>query len=440
MEVSGWGRFPKTTAEIIEPVDSASLKKIVLAQNKSDSLICRGAGRSYGDSSLSSRMLSSRFLDSFLALDEKAQTIRCGAGVSLDAILKLCIPRGLFLKVVPGTRFVTVGGAIAADVHGKNHHQDGSFCDYVQNFSLMLASGEIVICSEEENSELFHATCAGMGLTGVIVDATIALEKLSSASIRQHSLVANNLKECFELLEANNGSKYSVAWLDCLSRGDKLGRSLLFLGEHDEENESRAKLKYRSRGGPGIPFSTPAFLLNRFTMAIFNNSYFNLEKRSKQESIVDYDSYFFPLDNIGNWNRLYGSKGFLQYQFVIPTDAAFEGISKVLSKVSAAGKGSFLSVLKKFGKQNKNLLSFPREGYTLTLDFKREEKIFPLLNELDEIVLNHGGRLYLAKDARMSEAMFKAGYPEWERFLQVKNRVDPSSMFSSLQSNRLGLS
>lgn len=436
MEVSGWGRFPKTDAEIIEPVDSLSLKKLVLAQKKPDSLICRGAGKSYGDSSLADRIISSRFLDNFLALDEAAGTIRCGAGLNLGAILKLCIPHGLFLKVVPGTKFVSVGGAIAADVHGKNHHRDGSFCDHLLSFSLMLASGEVLICSEKENSDLFHATCGGMGLTGVIVDATIALEKISSTSIRQQSLIANNLKQCFELLEENNDSKYSVAWLDCLARGDKLGRSLLFLGEHKEDGE----LRYKSRRGPSVPFSTPALFLNRFTLSAFNKLYFNLKKSSKGESTTDYDSYFFPLDNIGNWNRLYGSNGFLQYQFVIPSEAALEGIEKVLKKVSDAGKGSFLSVLKKLGAENKNFLSFPKEGYTLALDFKREEKLFPLLDELDDIVLDHDGRFYLAKDARMSESTFKAGYPDWEKFMQVKHRVDPDNTFSSLQSSRLGLS
>lgn len=436
MEVSGWGRFPKASAEILEPVDSLSLKKLLLAQKKSDSLICRGAGKSYGDSALADRIILSRFLDNFLALDEDAGTIRCGAGVSLEAILKLCITRGWFPKVVPGTKFVSVGGAIAADVHGKNHHGDGSFCDHVQNFSLMLASGEIVTCSALENSELFHATCGGMGLTGIIIDATILLEKISSTSITQQSLVADNLKQCFELLEDNNESKYSVAWLDCLARGDKLGRSLVFLGEHGKEGE----LSYKSRRGPGVPFSTPALLLNKFTMSAFNQAYFSLKKKAKAETTTNYDSYFFPLDNIGNWNRLYGSKGFLQYQFVIPTDAALEGIEQVLKKVSDAGKGSFLSVIKKLGAQNKNLLSFPKPGYTLALDFKREKSLFPLLDELDTIVSDHGGRLYLAKDARMSEAVFKAGYPDWEKFLQIKDRVDPSGTFASLQSSRLGLS
>lgn len=435
MEVSGWGRFPKTTAEILEPVDSPSLKKLVLAQKKSESMICRGAGKSYGDSSLAEKILSSRFLDDFLALDEDAKSIRCGAGVSLDDILKLCIPRGWFPKVLPGTRFVSVGGAIAADIHGKNHHRDGSFCDHLQNLSLMLASGEVVSCSEKENPELFHASCGGMGLTGVIMDATILLNEISSTSIKQRSLVANNLQQCFELLEENNDSKYSVAWLDCLARGDQLGRSLVFLGEHEEDGE----LQYKSRKGPGIPFSTPALFLNRITMSGFNQAYFRLKKKVKPEAAMHYDRYFFPLDNIGNWNRLYGSKGFLQYQFVIPGDAALEGITQVLKKASDAGKGSFLSVLKKLGMQNKNLLSFPKPGYTLALDFKREKSLFPLLDELDAIISGHGGRIYLAKDARMSEAVFKAGYPDWEKFLQLKQSVDPSGTFASLQSSRLGL-
>lgn len=422
------------------------LKKIVTAQKKSDSLICRGAGRSYGDSSLADKIISSRFLDSFLELNETQNTIRCGAGVSLDAILKLCIPRGLFLKVVPGTRYVSVGGAIAADIHGKNHHVDGSFCNHVQSISLMLASGEIFFCSEHENSELFHASCGGMGLTGIIVDATIVLDKISSTSIQQQSLVANNLRECFDLLEENNSSKYSVAWLDCLSRGNELGRSMVFLGEHVDASQSKqnsnSTLKYRASRGINIPFSTPGFLINKLSMSIFNKTYFNLKKAGKQKSNVNYNSFFFPLDNIGiaNWNKLYGSKGFVQYQFVIPSDAAFEGIQQVLNKVSSAGKGSFLSVLKKFGPENKNLLSFPKEGYTLALDFKREEQIFPLLDELDQIILEHDGRIYLTKDARMSEAVFKAGYSNWEDFLKIKTQFDPSCIFASKQSNRLGLS
>lgn len=443
MEMMGWGRFPKTTAEIIEPADSQSLQKLLSSQNlaslkKANKCISRGAGRSYGDSALASQLLSSRFLDNFFAINEELLSLRCGAGVSLGEILKICIPRGLFLKVLPGTQQVTLGGAIAADVHGKNHHRDGSFCDSVQEISLVLASGELVTCSPGENSDLFHATCGGMGLTGVIVDATLTLQKISTAYIEQQCLVAKNLQECFDLIELNHHSKYSVAWLDCLASGNELGRSLLYVGEHVQSKNEKPDLKYQARRGFSVPFTTPAFLLNKASMRLFNSSYYKL-KKNKPRSILSYDSYFFPLDNIRHWNRLYGAKGFLQYQFVMPGDSAFDGITTVLQRVAELGKGSFLTVLKKFGEENKNLLSFPKQGYTLTLDFKHQASLFPLLEELDQIVLDHNGRIYLAKDARMSETVFKASYPNWEKFMRIKNKFDPNGRFASLQSIRLGL-
>jgi len=439
MEAMGWGRYPKTTADLIEPADSGALQKLLASQKNSAQFIGRGAGRSYGDSALSSLLVSSRFLDSFLALDAEKQTIRCGAGTTLDDILKVCIPRGLFLPVLPGTSAVTVGGAIAADVHGKNHHVDGSFCQHVEQINLALASGEVLTCSAEENCELFHASCGGMGLTGIIVDATLSLTSIASSHIDQRSLIANNLEECFEHIEANGESKYSVAWLDCLASGENLGRSVLFLGEHAPAKNRKSDKMTRERSGPSVPFSTPSFLLNKATMSLFNSSYFALQARKKKSATLDYSNYFFPLDGISNWNRLYGAKGFLQYQFVVPSDGALSAITSVLDKASNSGKGSFLTVLKKFGEANKNLLSFPRAGYTLTLDFKNEPALFPLLEELDRIVLDHDGRLYLAKDARMSEQMFKASYPNWETFMTLKQEYDPNHCFASLQSKRLGL-
>ncbi|MEX0964541.1 MAG: FAD-binding oxidoreductase [Pseudohongiellaceae bacterium] len=440
MEAMGWGRYPKTTAELIEPATVQSLQQLIASQRKSSSCIARGAGCSYGDSALAARLISSRFLDSFLELDEQQRVLRCGAGVTLGDILRISIPRGLFLPVLPGTKQVSVGGAIAADVHGKNHHRDGSFCEHLTQLSLVLASGELVRCSAEENVELFRATCGGMGLTGVIVEASLSLKTIDSSYINQQSLLANNLTECFELIEDNGDSKYSVAWLDCLARGEKLGRSILYLGEHAPARSRRSDRKSRNRSSIGIPFSFPAFLLNKATMSVFNSAYFRLQGAKQRSSILDYDKYFFPLDGISNWNRLYGAKGFLQYQLVIPSENALAGITTVLERISKLGKGSFLTVLKKFGNENNNLLTFPKQGYTLTLDFKNQPTLFPLLDELDRIVLDHGGRLYLAKDARMSEQVFKASYPNWEKFVAIKNKYDPDNCFASLQSNRLGLS
>ena len=439
MEAMGWGRYPKAKADLIEPADAQSLQKFVASQKKSASCISRGAGRSYGDSALAGQLIGSRFLDSFLALDEQQHTLRCGAGVKLGDILKVCLPRGLFLPVLPGTKEVSVGGAIAADVHGKNHHRDGSFCQHVTQISLVLASGEVVSCSATQNPELFRASCGGMGLTGAIVEATLKLAPVPSSYIDQRSLVANNLQECFAHIEDNADSKYSVAWLDCLATGDDMGRSVLYLGEYSKGKNRKSDRKYQDRSSISVPFSTPSFLLNKSSMSLFNSTYFSLQKHKSRTSRLDYDNYFFPLDRLSNWNRLYGSKGFLQYQFVLPGEGALEGITTVLEKISKQGKGSFLTVLKKFGEANENLLSFPRSGYTLTLDFKNETSLFPLLDELDRIVLDHDGRLYLAKDARMSEAVFKASYPNWEAFMAIKAKVDPHNRFASLQSNRLGL-
>ena len=324
---------------------------------------------------------------------------------------------------------------MAADVHGKNHHRDGSFCDHVLGLSLMLADGEVAQCSPTQRPELFQATCGGMGLTGIILEAELQLVPITSPMMITRSQPAAGLDESLALLEIHEQAAYSVAWLDCLARGADMGRGIIYLAEHEVGGEPRR----RRRPGLRVPFTTPAALLNRYSLSWFNSAYYRWQHFRAGRSRFDHEAYFFPLDRIGNWNRLYGSAGFLQYQFVVPVDGGREGIAKVLQRVSDAGKGSFLSVLKKMGPSNGNPLSFPAAGYTLALDFKREASLFPLLDELDAIVLDHGGRIYLAKDARMSETVFKAGYPGWERFLAVKQEVDPEMRFRSAQSDRIGL-
>ena len=438
MEISGWGRFPVITADVHEPVDFSSLQFLLAGNDPASKLIPRGAGRSYGDSALAQNVISSRFMDNFSALDEDKLTIRCGAGVTLDAILRVCIPRGWFLPVVPGTSFISVGGAIAADVHGKNHHVDGTFCDHVIAITMLLANGDLISCSPTKNQDLFHATCGGMGLTGLIIDATIQLRTVPGVFIRRATVIAHNLQESFEFFENRGAHQYSVAWIDCLAKGSAQGRSVLFLGDHVASPRKQAAA-YRSRLGISVPFNTPGALLNRHTMTLFNNSYFSLQRRTAKASTVRYNSFFFPLDNIGNWNLLCGPRGFLQYQLLVPEDGAYEAISAVLHKVAKSGKGSFLTVLKKMGPANKNFLSFPMPGYTLAMDFKFERSLFPLLEQLDDIVLTYGGRLYLAKDARMNDKVFKTGYPQWEKFAEIKQRFDPNSVFASQQSDRLGL-
>ena len=435
MHLTGWGRYPAVAAEVTAPGNADSLTQILAAQGSEARLIARGAGRSYGDSALAQRVLSSRYLDNFISLDAEDGSIRCDAGVTLAEVLKLCVPHGLFPAVVPGTKFVSIGGAIAADIHGKNHHVDGSFCDHVIDVTLALASGEVVTCSPDSNSELFHATCGGMGLTGVILAARLKLEKVPSASINTVSAAASNLDESLALLSEYSDKKYVVAWVDCLARGDALGRGIVHIGNHSDSGE----LKHRESRKLSVPFTTPGFLLNRFTMSTFNQLYYSRYSSGTNTKQQYYDKFFFPLDSINHWNRLYGRKGFLQYQFLLPDEAATSGLKQILEAVSSAGKGSFLAVLKRFGAANKNLLSFPARGVTLTLDFKYEPELLPLLDELDAMVLDHGGRIYLAKDARMSEETFKRCYPNWEEFKKKKDEVDPNCLFASLQSDRLGL-
>jgi FAD/FMN-containing dehydrogenase len=456
MTSSGWGKFPTTKAHISAPTSAAALERLLgHSPNALHTSIARGAGRSYGDSALADHLISTRYLDNFLGLTSSERgemVLHCAAGLSLDQVLNTIVPKGLFLPVLPGAKAVTLGGAIASDVHGKNHHLDGSFCDHVDSFRLLLASGEILNCSRTHNAELFKASCAGMGLTGIVLDAKLRLRPLLSASLRQTALVAKNLAHCMELMDAHAQSPFSVAWVDCLATGESLGRSVLYLGDfkpQEEAHRSAQKKRSQQRNRPpelkpraeiNIPLHAPSFLLNRYTMGSFNSGYYRLKKLLPTESTVDYDSFFFPLERLKNWNRLYGRRGFLQYQFVVPCETAFDAISSVLNTAAKAGKGSFLSVLKRFGKGNDNYLSFPFDGYTLALDFKLETSLFPLLEKLDAIILQHGGRLYLAKDARMSAELFRKTYPNWERFMEIKAKYDPEGFFSSLQSRRLGLS
>ena len=433
MELYGWGRYPRSEGEFHQARDRNEL--VALLQRLGGPVIASGAGRSYGDSALASHLINTQYLDNFLRFDKETGVLRCGAGTTLQSIIELCAPQGWFPPVLPGTCFVTVGGATAADIHGKNHHRHGSYCDHLLEITLLLADGSVETCSTAANSELFHATCGGMGLTGIICDLTLQLTRVPGLSIRQRTLPAANLAECMDLLEANESATYSVAWLDCLARGEHSGRSIIYLGEHADDGDFTLK----RRLSLSVPFNAPSFMLNRYSVAAFNSLLYSLRKRGSDNSSVDFDKYFFPLDNIRHWNRLYGRRGFLQYQFAIPQESAREGVDRVLRRIAKAGKGSFLSVLKQFGAGNQNLLSFPMAGYTLALDFKFENDLLPLLDELDRMVLDHGGRLYLAKDARMSEASFKSGYPNWEQFMEIKAKYDPNTVFASLQSRRLGL-
>ena len=432
MQLTSWGKFPYIEAKINKSTTNKTIEEQLYS---SKNIIGRGLGRSYGDSALAENIIDMNLMDHFHSFDAKKGLLTCSAGVSLDSILTTFVPKGWFLSVTPGTKFVTVGGAIASDVHGKNHHLEGSFSDHVVSIKLATVSEGIIECSRIVRPELFFATCGGMGLTGVILDATFRLKSIRSAYIDQKTIKVHNLQMALELFEEYEDTTYSVAWIDCLSTGKNLGRSLLMLGEHSETGD----LITHKSGKLNIPLDMPPQLLNKYSIQAFNSLYYHRLLKPVTENTVHYDPFFYPLDGIHNWNRMYGKTGFTQYQFVLPKSAGLEGMTEILTKIAESKRGSFLAVLKAFGKGNENYLSFPIEGYTLALDFKLDKKLFILLDELDNIVKSFGGRVYLSKDVRMSEAMFKESYPQWHQFMSIRNEYQANNVINSLQSMRLGI-
>lgn len=434
MQIHGWGRYPIVDAQVDLP-SSNGAARTALGRIPQTGTIPRGMGRSYGDSALAPSVIGTGQLDLMLGFDEASGRVRCGAGVTLADLLEVFVPRGWFLPVTPGTKFVTLGGAIASDVHGKNHHLHGCFSEFVDTIELLLGDGRIVACSRTEQPELFHATCGGMGLTGMILEATVRLRRIDSAYLDQTTFKARHLAEALELFEAHHAATYSVAWIDCLAADSALGRSLVMTAEHARDGGLAAQAKRPV----AVPVDMPSQLLNRYAIQAFNTLYYHRVRRQRALQRVHYEPFFYPLDGILQWNRLYGKNGFTQYQFVVPKAAGLAGMDAILRRIAASRRGSFLAVLKAFGPENANLLSFPTEGYTLALDFKLEPGLFALLDELDAMVLDHGGRVYLTKDVRMSEATFKRSYPRWQAFQAVRERYGAKGRFASHQSRRLGL-
>lgn len=431
-KIHGWGKYPVCEAEV-KPLTSASeetASRLEFGQG-----VARGEGRSYGDSSLAETVIDVRPAGRMLDFNMATGQLRCEAGVTLADILDVFVNRGWFLPVTPGTKHITVGGAIASDIHGKNHHRAGCFSEHVSSLMLMGPGGELYRCSRQEHPGLFRATCGGMGLTGIILEATFKLQRIESAYLNVEIEKARNLKEIFNLFEERKERPYSVAWIDCLASGDKLGRSLLMTGENRKEGSfDRSPSQKLS-----VPFDLPGALLNRYSVKLFNSLYYRRIWGDRKKTVQGIDRFFYPLDAVGNWNRIYGKGGFLQYQFVLPQEASYQGLQEILGKISESGKGSFLSVLKLMGEENENYLSFPMKGYTLSLDFKVEEGIFELLDKLDRIVAGYGGRIYLTKDARMKPEIFEKGYPRLEAFREVRSRYGMKGVFESQQSKRLGI-
>ena len=390
-------------------------------------------------------MVLTERLNRFLAFDQASGSLRAEAGATLLKILETFVPRGWFLPVTPGTRHISLGGCVAADVHGKNHHHDGSFGNFIESLELLTADGGRRRCSPEREPELFWATVGGMGLTGMISEVTIRLMPVETAYLSVQHHVASGLDALLDLFEDSAvDDRYSVAWLDCLARGPGFGRGIYLRGHHatlDELGGARARpLAAPVRRTLAIPCHPPAQLLNRASIAAFNSLYFRRGGAKREPYIQDYVRYFYPLDALGHWNRLYGKPGFYQYQCVIPNQGARRGLAELLERLARGRAAPFLAVLKRLGPAGRGLLSFPMDGYTLALDVpRRSPRTEAILDELDAIVIEHGGRVYLAKDARLGRDAFRAMYPGHREWLAVKTAIDPDYRFGSDLSRRLGL-
>lgn len=427
-KVTNWGNYPIVEKEMRSEDSFQKIKEFVLTHNE---VIARGNGRCYGDASLGEHIFSTKKLNKFISFDRLNGIIECESGVLLSDVLEIAVPQGYFLYVTPGTKFVSVGGAIASDIHGKNHHTEGCFSEYVIEFKLMIETGEIITCSREENSEKFWATIGGMGLTGIILTAKFRLKNIQTAYIRQESIKAENLDEIFKLFDESESWTYNVAWIDCLQTGKNIGKSILMRGEHAfahelPQNLKEKPLRLKKKFQPTVPFYFPGFVLNKFTVKIFNLLYFKKQSKKEVKSIVDYETFFYPLDVVNDWNKIYGKSGFIQYQMVIPKEKGKEGMKKILDTIARSGNGSFLAVLKLFGKNNPEAYnSFPIEGYTLALDFRVNSKLKTLVAQLDSIVQEFGGRIYLTKDS-----MSKSSLTNYLKNIQ-------NSKFVSLQHKRI---
>lgn len=435
--IANWGNYPVIDSDEHLFSYDDQLEKLV---SKSEHFIPRGNGRCYGDASLAEETITTTKYDKILAFDSANGILECQSGLILDKILEVIVPKGWFLPVTPGTKFISVGGAVGSDVHGKNHHVDGSFSNHIISMELILADGSVTSCSPSHNTDLFEATCGGMGLTGIITKVSFRLKKIESSYIKQKQIKAKNLEEIIRLFEEYSHYTYSVAWIDCLKKGENFGRSILILGEHATVEELPEKLKKDPLKLPAkksipFPFNLPSWVLNSFTVKLFNFLYYGKNFKREINNVVSYEPFFYPLDAILNWNRGYGKKGFVQYQFVLPMHAK-QGLIEILQRISDKGLGSFLAVLKVFGKQE-SMISFPTEGYTLALDFPVREGLFEFLDELDKIVLQYGGRLYMSKDARMKPEIMVQGYPRLEEFKAIVKKYNPKGKIRSLQSDRL---
>jgi FAD/FMN-containing dehydrogenase len=432
-EISGWGRHSALGRELIgEDLEQLSRR----------AHLSRGLGRSYGDASLPSteqaEVMNTTYADRILEFDWETGRIRAEAGLSLRELNRLLMPHGFFTPVSPGTSFVTLGGMVAADIHGKNQHKDGNFGDHVVSMKMRVADGRIVDCGPDQHPDLFWATIGGMGLTGHILEVEFALRRIPSQWIWQQSRRIHDIDEFQDALEAAAPTwPYTMGWIDGLARGEHMGRGILMTGRWAEPDEAPPKPP-KTGLQPRLPFDWPSWVLNGLTIRMFNELYYRKQWRPESSGIVSNQSFTYPLDAIHSWNRMYGRRGFTQYQCVLPREAGRGSARRVLEVLTARGGASFLCVIKDFGREGKGILSFPRPGITLALDVAVRDDTQALVDALNERVLAEGGRIYLAKDSFTRREHFEAMEGDRLRnFTAIRDEWDPNRHFRSAQSVRL---
>jgi FAD/FMN-containing dehydrogenase len=433
-----WGRYPRYGGRIVPmhwqqdfPANIAGLHNGVLPV---------GMGRSYGDSCLlkDGNLVLTTGMNRLLAFDPATGILTAEAGLTLAQILDFAVPRGFFLPVTPGTKYVTLGGAIANDIHGKNHHVAGTFGNHVTRFELVRSDGSRRICSPTEDPDWFAATIGGLGLTGVITWAELKLRPIVSRMIDYEAIQFHGIDEFLTLTEQYKNVEYTVSWIDCASTGKNFARGIFMLGDH-----SRVPGELKPSPEPKLvfPFEAPGFALNHTTVSMFNTLYFHKQLKPRVQTLVDYEPFFYPLDKVLHWNRLYGKDGLLQFQYAIPWESAREATIAILGEIAKSGLASFLAVLKAFGDvPSPGLLSFPQPGITLALDFAMKEgRTFPLFERLADMTRDYGGRLYPAKDAAMTAAQFQTFYPQWEQLARFQDPVITSSFWERVTGDRPAL-
>ncbi len=445
--LTGWGMTEPTWAQVAVPDSAQDVAGLVKSASCAAGVIARGLGRSYNNAAQNDGgvVVSTAGLRQVLSFDAASGVVVCEAGVSLEELMVRFLPEGWFVPVTPGTRKVSVGGAIAADVHGKNHHSAGSFASHVLSFDLLTSDGAVRTVTQEGSRELFWATAGGMGLTGVVLRASVRLKPVRTSRLIVDTVRTADIDETMAYLSKTDAEfDYTVAWTDCLAAGGKLGRSVITSGNFADVADLPAKergtpLAFRESSLVGAPPLFPNGLINRRTVAMLNEAYYRKAPLRRIGEIQSIGEFFHPLDSIRNWNRVYGPAGFRQYQYVVPFEAS-DVVRRSLERISALRAPSFVTVLKRFGAADPGLLSFPMPGWTLALDFPAKTPwLRQLLGELDDLVIEAGGRLYLAKDSRIPAGLMDRMYPRLEEFRRLRSQLDPDGLFASDLSRRLAL-